>query len=281
MAVRKSILPDGWYPQNEQAAAAELDACFREAVKFGLDAPPAAFAAVAPHASWFFCGSLAAGSLASLRDGTETVVVCGGHLPETARPLVASEDAFQTPFGPVEADISLRDRLLSRFDFKSDLRPDNTVEILLPLVKRRFPAARIIWLRMPASMESYRIGAALAQEAEGLGRVVSVLGSTDLTHYGPNYGFMPKGVGGDAFDWVRETNDRRFVDALLAGNAEESLRRALEEGSACSPGGALAALGFALTCGAAKGRLLAYATSADTLPASSFVGYASMRWRLT
>jgi AmmeMemoRadiSam system protein B len=281
MAVRKRALPEGWYPQNEKAAAVDLEACFGEASSIADIGPPSAFAAVAPHASWFYCGALAAASVAALREDTETVVVCGGHLSEGARPLAALEDAFQTPFGLAESDVQLRDRLVSRFDFLADSRPDNTVEILLPLVKRRFPSARVVWLRMPASLESYRIGESLAEIARDLGRTVSVLGSTDLTHYGPNYGFMPRGGGDGALRWVRETNDRRFLDALLSGDAEESLRRALEEGSACSPGGALAALGFARASGAAAGRLLAYATSADTLPASSFVGYASLCWRLT
>lgn len=279
MTVRKRALPDGWYPRDERIAAADLDACFAEAAK--LSSEGGAVAALAPHASWFFCGPLAAAAVSSLRSDAETVVVFGGHLSEADLPLAASEEAFQTPFGQSSADVELRDLMLARFDFKSDLRPDNTVEIILPIVKRRFPTARLVWLRMPASMEAYRIGAALAEASTELGRVVAVVGSTDLTHYGPNYGFMPKGGGEGARRWVRETNDRRFIEALLEGDAEKCLLRAISEGSACSPGAALAALGFAQACGAPQGKLLAYATSSDLSPASSFVGYAALCWAPT
>ena len=31
--------------------------------------------------------------------------------------------------------------------------------------------------------------------------------SADLTHYGPYYGFSPKGTGTDAVAWVKNEND--------------------------------------------------------------------------
>jgi hypothetical protein len=279
MTVRKRALPEGWYPDDEASARAELDACFEQARRASAT-EGRAVSAVAPHAGWYFCGSLAASAVASLRHDAQTIVVCGGHLSEADSSLMAMEDAFSTPFGLCHADAELRNTLSARFSFLSDSRPDNTVEVLLPIVKRRFPDAKVLWLRLPASLDAFRIGTAIAEASSALGKSIAVLGSTDLTHYGPNYGFVPKGTGGQAERWVRETNDRRLIDALLAGDAKEALSRALEEGSACSPGGALAALGFASALGAA-GRLMAYGTSADRMPSASFVGYAAICWEVT
>jgi AmmeMemoRadiSam system protein B len=281
MTVRKRVLPEGWYPQTESAASDDLNALFEHASRFNAPGAGKAVSAVAPHASWYFSGAIAAAAAAALRRDAETVIVFGGHLSERDKPLVALEDGFSTPLGMLESDLELRDRIVSRFDFRTDSQPDNTVEILLPIVKRLFPHARAVWMRMPASIEAYRIGAAAAEIAVEIGRVVVAVGSTDLTHYGPNYGFTPKGAGEPALRWVREINDRRFIDALLGGDAETAVKRAVAEGSACSPGGAAAALGFAHQNKATAGRLIAYATSAERSPSSSFVGYAALCWEPT
>ena len=44
---------------------------------------------------------------------------------------------------------------------------------------------------------------------------ILVFGSTDLTHYGPNYGWSPKGYGPEAVKWVKEVNDKKFIDQAL------------------------------------------------------------------
>ena len=278
MLIRKRYLSEGWYPQSESSAARDIDACLSEAKSRGFLAATAAVAAVAPHASWYYSGIPAAAAVASLRGDAETVVVCGGHLSEDAEPLMAMEDAFSTPFGLISSDTELMACLTERFDLRPDTIPDNTVEIQLPFVKRFFPAAKVVCMRMPAAHVAFEIGTALKEFSLKLERRVAVLGSTDLTHYGPNYGFTPKGLGSGALNWVRETNDKRFIDAVLGGNADRAISLALSEGSACSPGGAAAALGFSQASGPADGRLLCYSTSADISPSSSFVGYAAICW---
>ena len=75
---------------------------------------------------------------------------------------------------------------------------------------------------------------------------------------------------------MRDTNDRRFIDSLLALDGEEALRRAEAERSACSSGAAAAALAFALAAGASRALLLEYATSLDLRRDESFVGYAAV-----
>jgi AmmeMemoRadiSam system protein B len=75
---------------------------------------------------------------------------------------------------------------------------------------------------------------------------------------------------------VRQVNDARFIEALLDLDADEALRRAEAEGSACSAGAAAAALSYALAAGATRAELLGYGTSLDVRADSSFVGYAAL-----
>ncbi|HCM26789.1 MAG: AmmeMemoRadiSam system protein B [Treponema sp. GWB1_62_6] len=272
MTIRKRLLPVGWYPSSPSAVRAELDA-----MTAGLTRSDA-LACVCPHAGWTFSGRIAAMAISALRSDAETVIIFGGHLGPGARPLLSMEDVFETPVGVAEADAELRGALSSAFEFLPDRNADNTVEIQLPLAVRLFPRARLLCLRLPADMRSAAIGAELAKFARSLGRRAVAVGSTDLTHYGPNYDFMPAGDGPAALEWTSEVNDKRFIDALLEGDPEIALERANSELSACSPGAAVGALAFARENGAGRARKLGYATSADVHPSDSFVGYAAIGW---
>jgi AmmeMemoRadiSam system protein B len=152
------------------------------------------------------------------------------------------------------------------------------VEVHLPLVRYFFPAAKVLWLRFGAGIEAFRAGQELARIAGTLGRTLAVLGSTDLTHYGPNYDFSPQGLGAAALRWVREVNDAAFIQVVISGKAADILAKAETDRSACSAGAVLGALGFAQSQGASAPELLDYTTSADTGGGSgpipdSFVGY--------
>ena len=68
---------------------------------------------------------------------------------------------------------------------------------------------------VPPAKSSLAIGQAVVEIAKRLGLNIKVIGSTDLTHYGPNYGFVSKGAGLQAIDWVRDQNDRRIIDVML------------------------------------------------------------------
>jgi AmmeMemoRadiSam system protein B len=236
-------------------------------------------AVIAPHAGWFFSGALASRALAALKRDVDTVIVAGGHLPKQTRILCAEEDAIETPLGLLFFDHELRDALRQELTTAPDSSADNSVEVLLPAVRYFFPTARLVWLRLPPCASAKDAGAFIAEKAAALGRRTVFIASTDLTHYGPAYGWMPQGNGASALRWVRTVNDARFIEAVLAGDTAAVLLRAEAEHSACSAGAVLAALGF---CRQLKPRVLAYTTSADVLLAagegetSSFVGYAAI-----
>lgn len=268
MRMRERSLPLGWYPQSPSDIEGLIAQWSQNRPRKG------ACAAIAPHAGWGFSGRLAALSLLSLADA-ETIVVIGGHLPRDYPVLAAMEESFETPLGGIQRDNELYSALASRLRLEEDRARDNTVEVQLPLVKALFPQARLLWLRAPAGQSSLDLGLALAEAAGGLGRDIVCLGSTDLTHYGPDYGFEPMGRGARAETWVREVSDRGFIDALLDMDGPTALLRG-EEGAACSAGAAVAALGFAQALGCDESLLLGYGTSLDVRRAPSFVGYCSL-----
>ena len=267
------ILPPGWYPRDK----AKIGEFLEQFPKNGVFS-----AAVAPHAGWYFSGSCAALAVSSLNPDAETVVVIGGHLPKGMPVLVAGEDGVRTPLGTVKFDEELRKVFTENLETRPDRYQDNTVEVLLPMVHYFFPQAKLLWLRFPAALSSFEAGKILAKTASSLGRRIVVLASTDLTHYGINYGFNPKGSGNAALEWVKNVNDAAFIEAVIKGDPQLVLERAEKDYSACSAGAVLGALGFCAESGLSKRKLLKYSNSADMGASNlnagvpdSFVGYAA------
>jgi AmmeMemoRadiSam system protein B len=275
MSVRKRYLPPGWYPWSADQTRAAIAELTQPPVR---ERPPS-IAGVAPHAGWEFSGRLALEVLSTLSPALDTIVIIGGHLGPADGILCAFEDAYETPLGSVPSDLELMEKVRGSLPIREDRHADNTVEIHLPFVRHLFPRVRALGFRAPPSREAEALGAALARVAEELGRAIAVVGSTDLTHYGSNYGFAPSGSGEEALKWVREVNDRRFIESVLGLDVGSTIDRALRERSACSAGGAIAAMGFARAMGATRGELIRYMTSFEVHPAESFVGYAGIVFR--
>jgi MEMO1 family protein len=277
MSVRPRSLPPGWYPTTADAVRRQI-AVFLAGVAAGEvgATAPGAVAGIAPHAGWAFSGAIAAGVIAALDPEAETVVVVGGHLGRGDRAVAAREESYETPLGPLAADLELLAAIEAGASLGTDDEADNTVEVQLPLVQALLPRARVLGLRAPPRAESYELGQRIAGAAAAIGRAVVVVGSTDLTHYGPNYGFQPKGTGRRALQWVRDENDARIIRAMVAMDKAGVLAAATEGRAACSAGGAVAAMGFAAAAGSAAGVLLRYSTSHDAHPDDSFVGYAGV-----
>jgi len=311
MNLRKQCLPPLWYPGDSEGISNFLSNFCHE----NGDALPdgTVIAAAAPHAGWYYSGAIAAQAVAALsaqsvKAGSvpDTIAVIGGHLPREMPALFAMEDAADTPLGPMEIDAAFRETFYNSVQNNnlraaSDRYQDNTVEVLLPMVKYFFPHAKLLWARFPADLRSFEAGKLLARAAASLGRKLLVIGSTDLTHYGRNYGFAPHGFGKEALDWVKNVNDRRFIDAVEAGDPDAVLARAEDERSACSAGAILGVMGYAAEIRDAQsgkapqsggpsrsdapsrsdGTLLAYGTSADAADGNipdSFVGYGAFIW---
>ena len=270
MQIREYSLQEGWYPRDREEVSRFLSKHDRSG--------PFSRAAISPHAGWFYSGRLSAIASSCLQPEAETVAVLGGHLPAGSPRLFAMEDAVKTPFGPMPIDTELRSVLQKDLGGTEDRFRDNTVEVLLPMVRFFFPQAKLLWLRLPSEISSFDAGKIIAQAAAELNRKINVLASTDLTHYGRNYGFSPQGTGTAALRWVRDVNDANFISAVTAGQIDEVLRCAERERSACSAGAVLGAMGFAEEAGLGSARLLEYATSVDALDGEtpdSFVGYAA------
>lgn len=276
MTMRRRALPRGWYP-------ASADDCSREIAEFvrGFVAPEGRWiGGVAPHAGWTFSGRAAARVVSTLAKSTQPdrIVVYGGHLPANSDPVIYVEEAWETPLGTVELDEEMAEELARRGEATraTPRFSDNTVEVLLPFVKRYFPDTIVLAVHAPSSKTAITLGAAVDKLLREKSLSAAFLGSADLTHYGPNYGFAPKGTGAAAVEWVKNENDRSLIDKALALDAQGLLEDARNRHNTCSAGPIAAVIASVQEHGVAAGNLLEYYTSYDVMPNSSFVGYAAI-----
>jgi AmmeMemoRadiSam system protein B len=279
MSLRKRALPRGWYPTDKKECQREIESYLEGWSPSQLQLSKG-LGGIVPHAGWYFSGKLAARVFHALKlkSKVEVVVLYGGHLSTEDFPRVVMEEACETPFGDIEMDTDFVKSLMKRIDVKkeSPTSGDNTIEIQLALVKYFFPEVKLVAIRSPLSLKADALGKEVAEIAKEVGLPILAIGSTDLTHYGPNYGFLSKGIGPASVEWVKKENDKGFIDRALKMDAAGLLKHALENDSACSAGAALSVMATSKAMGAEKGILLDYYTSYDIMPDDSFVGYAGI-----
>ncbi|HOT60525.1 MAG TPA: AmmeMemoRadiSam system protein B [Spirochaetales bacterium] len=269
--MRKRLLPSGWYPST----ASEVQETLDEWKQDSKSHPQTACAAIAPHAGWYFSGKLAWQSWLSAFNA-DCVVVAGGHLGAGNPILLYDDTEYAVPGGALPVCRDLVDAIRMHCTVRPDHSADNTVEIQFPFCAFRFGySIPVVGIRVPEDEQAIALGKLLADWSTMYAVQLFVLGSTDLTHYGPNYGFMPAGTGKQAEIWAAN-NDKQFIDACLALDAQAILHAGRDLQAACSSGGAACAASYAKALKASHAELLAYETSLAKHYDSSFVGYASI-----
>ncbi len=279
MQIRPAMLAGSWYPATASRCRAEIEA-------FPVGGDPAdrsdVLGAIVPHAGWYYSGHVAWDAIRQIgpRNAVDLLLVFGMHLPGHAAPVVMTQGAWETPLGPIPVQEAVATAVAERFSCAVEtterFSPDNTIEVQLPLIRHAFSDASIVGIGVPASPDAIAIGRFAAEEALRHASGVRILGSTDLTHYGPNYGFTNYGRAAKAIEIVKRDHDMPMIEAMLALDSERVLHLATQKQNACCSGAVAAAIAAAKVLGAQKARLVRYATSYERHAADSFVGYAAV-----
>jgi AmmeMemoRadiSam system protein B len=270
----------GWYPSSERGCRQAVD----EYLQSYSGKPEGAFAGIVPHAGWIYSGRLATLTFAALaKTKPQVVFLFGGHMHPGQKCVCMPAGAFGTPLGPVVVHENLSTRLVEQFgcitESPQNASPDNTIELQMPIIRAVWPEAKVVAVAVAPGSQAEEIGSFAAQAASDSQLSAVAIGSTDLTHYGANYGFSPQGTGPEALAWSKQKNDRPFIDRLLALDAPGAVEHALANHSACCPGAAAAAVAFARARGATEGKLIEHTTSHDVEGRGSpsmWVGYAAI-----
>jgi AmmeMemoRadiSam system protein B len=197
-----------------------------------------------------------------------------------------SHERWRIPGGEAAVSAEIEAKLIERAggDFRIDDRfhvEEHAVEVELPLIQIAWPDAALLPIEVPTIDRAVEIGRSTARQLLETKRTAVFLASSDLTHYGANYGFAPGGLGTAGLEWAR-TNDRRLLDLVAAFEVDQIVPEVKGRMNACGGGAIAAMLAACREYGASSGRVLRHTNSYETLarvaPQSpnNAVGYASV-----
>lgn len=289
MQIRKPVAAGRFYPGSQEACIAEIKECLAE-YQIPANLPQSIIAGIVPHAGWTYSGSLAALVFSAIKKQNKTVdtfVIFGAAHRYFGEPAVYDKGAWQTPLGEIPIDEELAHDVLQNGSGISELRAHsveiNSIEVQIPFIQHLFPDAKILPILTPPAIEAIRLGGSFGAIAKESEKKIVFIGSTDLTHYGPGYGFAPKGDSEKGIEWAHKVNDAEFINFALQMQPAKMLDSAERNYNACGAGAAAAAVAAAKQFGRKKGLLLAQ-TSSSTVVARKIgspgsgesVGYAAI-----
>jgi len=230
---RPSACAGTWYPGDAKALAKLVDSYLAAAPKAEL--PGEAAVLIVPHAGYRYSGPTAAAGFKALEGRKFSRVVLlgpshqmGGSYTGGAIPTVKF---FETPLGKVPLDRPCCEKLLAGSKcFVADDRPharEHCLEMELPLLQTVLKDTPIV---------PVVIGAADRQTIAAMAKAVSqarddktlLVVSTDFTHYGPNYGYVPfkdnvperlRQLDGAAIDRILAVDGLGFLDIVARTQA--------------------------------------------------------------
>ncbi len=261
-AVRPAILAGSWYPASPDSLAAAVTAHLAAAAAPDPDERPTAM--VVPHAGYAYSGPVAGAGYGLLRGLSydRVFILAPSHRAWLTMVSPSPFAAYRTPLGDVPVDRETADALADDPFFLPDAEADaveHSVEIQLPFLQIVLgEGLKVVPLLVPHLDADRRRGAAAALAPWCDGRSLFIV-SSDFTHYGESYGYVP------FTDRVPERLadlDAGAIELLLAGDADGLLDYGRRTGiTMCGMEAAALLLSAPLSGGGA--RRVAYARSGD------------------
>jgi AmmeMemoRadiSam system protein B len=287
MMVREPIVAGRFYAALKDACESELNDCLADRDNFPI--PDGQITGgVVPHAGWICSGSVAAKVFHALakQGRTDTVVILGAaHRLLGPQAVIFPRGAWETPLGQVAVDDRLADRLMGLTNLIDDdprqHEQEHSIEVQLPFVQQLLPDAKILPIIVPPSNQAPEVGKAIGRAILAADAKAAVIGSSDLTHYGPSYAFTPQGTGRDGISWAKDQNDKPLLDLIENMDADAVVPEVQHRRNACGAGAIAAAIAASAELGASRGRILEHTTSFETLlkklgpTTTDSVGYAA------
>jgi MEMO1 family protein len=284
MTTRHAFRAGSFYPSDEASCRQQIEACLADYQPPAEPARPVA--GIVPHAGWVFSGPTAGKVFKTINARTtpETFLIFGAvHVWGVRKAAMFAEGVWETPCGPVAIDEELAEAVLKTAsdNVSANTSPhsqEHSIEVQAPFIHYLFPEAKILPIMIAPGREATTLGQTLGKLLADQTKNVAVLGSTDLTHYGPSFGFTPYGTGPSSLEPMKE-NDQRIIDLAVKMQPDAVLTEAEQHRNACGAGAIAATVAAAKELGASRGYLLEHTTSQEVMPdrpATDFVGYAGI-----
>jgi hypothetical protein len=211
-ATHLSPYAGSWYPGEPDELRPLLDEQFEASRRrAGTYLAPRPLAFVVPHAGLMYSGTVAAAAFRHLAaEPPERVILLGfPHRGVSPGVWIPEVETYSTPLGETAVDRETVARLLASGSFGRLPEPvlcDHSVEIQLPLLIQAAPQARVVPIYVSQLEEAAREAAA-RELAAFLGPGTVLVASSDFTHYGRSFGFVPFPADNQVSQRLRELDE--------------------------------------------------------------------------
>jgi AmmeMemoRadiSam system protein B/AmmeMemoRadiSam system protein A len=216
--VRESVLAGTWYPSDPTELASYVDGLLDGVVAEPPQEPVRAL--IVPHAGYVYSGETAAEVFARVRGRAyrRVLVLAPSHRVGFEGVSIADVDAYETPLGMVPLDTraiaGLRKSPLVISEAAAHAR-EHAIEIELPMLQRALAPG---WKLLPVlvgeiARDQYPMLAELLRPLADAETLVVV--SSDFTHYGLRFGYLPFPPDEAAPERIRAL-DEGAVERILA-----------------------------------------------------------------
>lgn len=194
--IREPILAGTWYPGDPKLLRQAVASYLPDSLADRLAGGPSPLALIVPHAGYRFSGATAGKGYATVRGrGFDRVILLGpSHHVAFDGAALPVEDSWATPLGRVALDEAAIATLAGEKGFarlSAAHAPEHCLEIQIPFLQVALkPGLRLVPILIG------RLDAAGCREiAKGieplLGPATLLVVSSDFTHYGPDYDYVP------------------------------------------------------------------------------------------
>lgn len=264
---RKMRLSLGWYSQNQEEWKEYLSLWKNEeVVKHNYRG------AILPHAGWFYSGHHGYRFFLGLDYKPDVIILMGGHRGSLDPSYYLDYTAYKSPFGTVKAELYLK-QFFDKANWATGAG-DNSIEVFLPFLSRFFPEAPLLAFSPAPGNNTREVLSEIKNLIDRNFHHPLVLASADLTHYGPNYGFVEPSWHGKENIHIKEREEnlfniikRRDIDGITP-YIESTL-------TSCSPG-SIESIAYWFKSSSGDTKLLLHDSSLIRGPSNSFVGYATV-----
>ncbi|RLG18208.1 AmmeMemoRadiSam system protein B [Nanoarchaeota archaeon] len=283
--MRKPVVAGQFYNAEKDGLLKEIEECFLS--DFGVGKLPGKsrgkkriLGAIVPHAGYVFSGPCASHAYYEISKvgKVDLFLILGTNHHGMGKRVATSAIDWETPLGVCKIDKEFVRKIVEKGIAEVDEVAhayEHSIEVQLPFIQFIQPDFKFC----PIIFRDLNLDECI-ETAENFWEVLKdlrsfvILASSDFTHYGPMYGYLP------FLSEVKENLyklDREMIDLILNLEFEEFFKKVYGEGRTICGWLPITVLLILMKKFGAKGKLLKYYTSGDVVKDySNAVGYASI-----
>jgi len=217
--MRKEAVAGQFYESSREKLESQLKELFSSAKKVQNKGLKSVNGLIVPHAGYFYSGKSAAAAYSLIKNmgKIDTFIIIGvNHSGQSA---LSFED-FETPLGIAENDREFSKKISNAIgidEIENAHRWEHSIEVQLPfiqfLAKKQIKIVPLLLGDMNFD-ECGKIARAIFQIAGDLNRRICLIASSDFTHYGSSYNFLPFSGNSEEIKKKLYALDRKAIDFI-------------------------------------------------------------------